>query len=157
MENNWQSPKARKLVWGAFAFFVAAVLLVQVAKLTRKPPALPQLAENVPAEARERLMQAWPKILATCPGLEKYYDALTFEQVLMAFPDTTGAYHANLVFLVNKETPIIPSRYGAFGNRCFFGVSSNGQSLLVPKSACQSLCLDKAVAHSGNDLHLPLN
>ncbi|BFR47455.1 zinc ribbon domain-containing protein [Nitratidesulfovibrio sp. HK-II] len=156
MENSWQSPKARKLVWGAFAFLVIVALLGQVAERSRKPPTLPQLADSVPQEARERLAQAWPKMLKACPGLDRYYDALTFKGVEMGFPELNGVY-ANLVFSVPMEKSSVPVDYMVFGHTCFFGVTDDGKGLIIPKRGCQALCLNRVTPEAGPVLHLPLN
>jgi hypothetical protein len=159
MNNSWQNPKVRKFVWIAAAFFVGVVVLSEVATRfapPKEPPAMPQLAANVAPDVQERLTQAWPKVLNTCPGLAKYYHELQFERIDIAFPDATGAYHANFVFNTPDGKSSIPTEFMAFGQTCYFGVSSDGASLLVPKSGCQSLCLDKVVLYTGNDLTLPL-
>ncbi|GFM37697.1 hypothetical protein [Desulfovibrio psychrotolerans] len=157
MENSWQNPKMRRMVWIVAALFVVVVVIGQVAKTsTSKPPAMPQLAADISPDVHERLTQAWPKVLTACPGLAKYYRELRFERIDMAFPDPTGAYHANFVFSVSDGKSSIPTEFMAFGQTCYFGVSSDGAGLLVPKSGCQSLCLDRVVPHAGNDLTLPL-
>lgn len=156
MNNSWNNPKMQKFVWAAAIFFVAVVVLVQVAKMNATPPSMPQLAADVSPDVQQRLTQAWPKVLTACPGLAKYYHEMQFERIVMAFPDATGAYHANFVFNAPAGKSSIPTEFMAFGQTCYFGVSSDGTGLLVPKSGCQSLCLDRVISHAGNDLTLPL-
>jgi len=106
MNNSWQNPRMRKFVWIAAAFFVGVVVLSQVATRfapPKEPPAMPQLAADVAPDVQERLTQAWPKVLNTCPGLAKYYHELQFERIDMAFPDATGAYTQTLSLMPQME------------------------------------------------------
>lgn len=89
-----------------------------------------------------------PKLRQVCPGLELFSDDLAFEEIQHNFdfaPD--GAKRLEVVYVVSDKPAVIPRNFLAAGNRCFFGVSPTGDSLMIGKVACVSVC--KGHRHEG--------
>lgn len=128
----------------------------KVQEYAASPTSFPTLPASVSAEERARLERAWPKMLRACPGLAKYYDSLLLKGVTMAFMDEDGFTHTTMTFVRKEGESRIPKEYRVFGHTCFFGVSRDGNWLVVPKSPCQSLCLDVQRPPGDPDFRIPL-
>lgn len=103
-------------------------------------------------ESKDIVTNAWPKVKALCPGLNKYASSLKFEKIADNFD--YAAPHAQRVtisFLVADGKPI-PADYGITDDiHCFVEISRDGQRLSVPKTGCRSVALDRVVAGSQGD------
>lgn len=86
-----------------------------------------------------------PFIRQQCPGLDKY--AVNFEKFEVyddnMRPVTTVQFHI-------KDVNNIPNDYAASGHNCFLFISNNAQEVKISKSACQSVCFDKADVPGGD-------
>lgn len=85
-----------------------------------------------------------PFIRQQCPGLDKY--VANFDQFKVyddkQRPVTTVEFHV-------KDENNIPGNYIASGHTCFLFISNNTHEVKIPKSACQSVCFDKADVPGG--------
>jgi PBP1b-binding outer membrane lipoprotein LpoB len=96
------------------------------------------IAPETPALIKSTVEQAWPKIKATCPGLQKYWSDLQFagiEDNLSFAPE--NAKRIEIKFSVSESPERIPSSYRAAGHTCFFSVSPDGKKLGISKSPCE--------------------
>ncbi len=126
----------------------------------KKPKTLAiNLPTDTPQDTVVLLRRVLPKIEARCPGLVKYWSALEFQHVEPDRPYHIGAgTHLPdwpqvtwLVFKVKDENQLVPAKYRAHGHVCSIGVDADGTALIVPKSSCQSLFFDRAVAYEDKD------
>jgi len=140
------------LLWATF-------ILWQLVKVfVFSTPEMPALAANVPQSTREQLVQQWPKLLETCPGLASHYDSLQFmEAPVYAAEDATGPddFWAIYTYTVPNGSSI-PKSFRAYGHTCRFRVSNKDQTVTIQKWECQSLCLGKVAPNTGSDLTLQL-
>lgn len=105
-----------------------------------------QIPDGLSPKVRAIVEAGWPKIKAACPGLDKYASELEFREIEDQFSSTAADVY--VVFHVKEEASLIPRRYTANGNNCFFGISYDGKQLSVPKHACASLCEDRDIGDS---------
>lgn len=115
------------------------------------------ISAQLNSEAANTISTAWPKVIATCPGLTKYSSEMTFEQIYENFGISTDKSAERISVQVKMPTgpTIIPAEYRTYGHTCYFEVSRDGKALLIAKGACQSACLDKETS-LGRDMVLPL-
>lgn len=86
----------------------------------------------------------WPKLLAHCPGLNKYQNDLTFEDIEDSVdPVMEEMSRADVTFRIAKDPQIIPDSFRAWGHTCRYGISPDGMTLRIQKDVCVSICLDK--------------
>ncbi|EJX0630352.1 hypothetical protein ODD08_000295 [Salmonella enterica] len=86
-----------------------------------------------------------PFIRQQCPGLDKY--AANFD-TLKVYEDTSRPV-TTVEFHVKKDNNI-PGDYIASDNTCFLFISNNAHEVKISKSACQSVCFDKADVPGGD-------
>lgn len=146
--------------------FIAALLaLLLLAGCEGKPskPFTLTFPEGTPQATVELVRAALPGIERSCPGLLKYWGALTFVEVQpdMPYSPPPGAgLPAScrvtwLVFAVSEDASL-PKEYRASGQVCPLGVESTGAALILQKAASQAVFLDRPVKDTGRDLVLPL-
>ncbi|WP_249417419.1 hypothetical protein [Escherichia fergusonii] len=86
-----------------------------------------------------------PFIRQQCSGLDKY--AANFDSFKVyddsQRPVTTVEFHV-------KDKNDIPGNYTASGHTCFLFISNNTHEVKISKSACQSVCFDKADVPGGD-------
>lgn len=86
-----------------------------------------------------------PFIREECPGLDKY--AANFDKFKVykdgMRPVTTVEFHI-------KDENNIPGDYIASGHTCFLFISNNAHEVKISKSACQSVCYDRANVPGGD-------
>lgn len=109
-----------------------------------------EVPPNTPHDLAEMLNSAWPKVLASCPGLNKFSSELKFEGIEdnLAYAPAE-AKRIELLFRV-AEITTIPAEYAVSGSRCFFSLTPDGKKLVISKSGCASLCADKQIDAKGN-------
>ena len=127
-------------------FKLSVILLLSLISIScSDTPKQPDLKLDVPEDSPQKVKDiwasGWPKVLNTCPGLNKYASALTQERVrdnLSYAPD--HAKRVTAEFKIPQDDRTIP--YMVNGHTCQFEISEDEKYLLIPKSACQELCFD---------------
>lgn len=93
------------------------------------------IPQDLSQESQNLVKQYAQTIPDLCPGFAKYQGE--FESFSIK-----NNYNIDVVFKVPDDANI-PGYFGAHGNTCYFGISRDGKKLVIPKAACQSLCLDR--------------
>lgn len=146
------STRVSRAIFGIVATVALAVGLAlsagcsEQAKSPSRPLALPDQS-TASAEANALVASKWPAMRAACPGLDKYSDSLSPMDVEDNFayaPD--DAQRVTVSYGIAKDEQRIPTKYAAFGHTCLLEVSRDGSRLLIAKSPCQAVCLDRPVA-----------
>lgn len=150
-------------IFGLIAFGVSSQALLPANSNVSNEKVSTQILDfAVPAalkdEAKGLIHQKWPGVINACPGLLKYSASLTYDGIDENFDYAPqDAQRIEVKFTISKTDSTIPNGYHAAGHRCFFGISRDGTTTLIPKRACQSICLDKDMTHNEKDvLRLPL-
>lgn len=114
-----------------------------------------QLTFEMPSDINPQIKQvvevAWPKMLAACPGFNRYASDMSFagiEDNLAYAPD--DAKRIEVKFKVTESPVRIPVSYRAFGHTCYFGVTPDGKKLTISKSPCASICANSEISTTGN-------
>lgn len=145
------------------AILIGVVALVAGCSDSSSPPApAAAIAVTVPANASPQVKQiveaGWPKVLAACPGFQKYSADLTFVRVednLSYAPD--DAKRVDVVLKVADRPTTIPAIYRSFGHNCFYSISPDGGQLTIGKEGCASTCVGEQVtAQSNGNYVIPL-
>ena len=115
-----------------------------------------KLSANATPEATELVGWLWPAAITTCPGFTRYSDDLT----AAGSENSAGGEDVSMtVVLKVAEAPHAErlTAYLAQGQSCRYGlVGGSAPHLLIEKSACQSVCLDRDAARGGKEeLSLP--
>ncbi|HHR0444936.1 TPA: hypothetical protein ACSXXW_000935 [Pseudomonas aeruginosa] len=87
------------------------------------------------------VLQALPAIRMACPGLDRY--SSQFENIRVE-----SLYRTSVVFHI-PERASIPKSFMAGGHDCFVEIEPDGKEILIEKTACKSVCLDKKDFTSG--------
>ena len=102
---------------------------------TPKTPEAKQVVDGFAVKTDKPLVnEMLPYIKEVCPGLDKYAPQFTdihIEENRL----TTIAFHI-------PDNAKIPHSYVAQGHNCFIEIEADGTSIVVPKEACQSVCMD---------------
>lgn len=119
------------------------ILSAMLASCSNEPELAVTVPAGAPAQVKSVVDDAWPKLKASCPGLQKYAADIQFvgvEHNLDYAPDASK--RIELVFRV-AETPVkIPGTFRVAGHVCYFAVTPNGKTLSISKAPCASLCTD---------------
>lgn len=94
------------------------------------------IPQDLSQESQNLVKQYAPAIPDLCPGFAKYQGE--FES--FSIQDN---YNIDVVFKIPDAAGGIPGDFVAYGHTCYFGISRDGKKLVIPKSACQSVCLDR--------------
>ncbi|EJL6858795.1 hypothetical protein NMS86_001247 [Vibrio cholerae] len=93
----------------------------------------------------------WDKLIAKCPGLNKYSADLTYDGLTdMTYLDTPMS-RVEIKFKVAKEPSVVPNSFKAWGHTCAFGISPDGKNLRIPKDLCVSVCQGKEYQPTGKN------
>ncbi len=132
-------------------FFVFLVLVASLTACSEDKSLSVVVPADVKPEIKQVVEQAWPKVLAACPGFNLYASDLSFsgiEDNLSYAPDHIK--RIEIKFRVAENSTRIPGSYRAFGHMCYFGISQDGSKLVISKDACASICAGAEVSASGN-------
>jgi hypothetical protein len=124
-------------------FAISLASAISLCGCTKEPELNVVVPPETPSSIKSTVNTAWPKIKATCPGLQKYSSDLQFsgiEDNLSYAPE--HAKRIELKFRVSENPTKIPSSYRAAGHMCFFSIAADGKKLSISKSPCASLCTD---------------
>ena len=122
---------------------LSLVTAIFVLGCTSEPEVNITIAPETPALIKSTVEQAWPKIKATCPGLQKYSSDIQFSGIEDNLSYASeNAKRIEIKFRVSESPAKIPGNYRAAGHMCFFSVSPDGKKLNISKSSCASLCTD---------------
>lgn len=98
-----------------------------------------------------------PKLLEACPGLNDYAPDLTFVGLDdMSDPIFKESSGVGMKFKVADRPSIVPGRFLVGGHTCEYRVTTDLRTLIIQKTACASVCLEREVEHTGRDLRYPL-
>lgn len=106
------------------------------------------IPESIDGDELALVQKYAPQIPKLCPGFKKY------ESELNSF-SIENNYYIDILFTV-PENSSIPTEFMVHGHTCYLEISKDGKYLVVPKRACQSLCLGKDMNDSSGDLKIPL-
>ena len=114
------------------------------------------IPESTTQEAKTLIETKWSSVKEVCPGLDKYAPSLKFDGVSDNFDYAPEhAQRATIKFIISENDSLIPNKYAAWGHNCFYEILRDGSQVMIPKQACQSICLDKVSKNKG-DLKLKL-
>ncbi|WP_439641565.1 hypothetical protein [Nevskia sp.] len=133
------------------AFVVSLLLAASLTACSEDKPLAIVIPADVKPEIKQVVEQAWPKVLAACPGFNLYASDLSFsgiEDNLSYAPD--HAKRIEMKFRVAENPTRIPVSYRAFGYMCYFGISPDASKLVISKDACASICAGAEVSASSN-------
>lgn len=159
-DNPWESGWPRKRIYPRKSIlknygFACLLILTALVGCSQKDSAPFQqlrieVSPNTPQDLADMLNSAWPKVLASCPGLSKFASDMKFEGIEnnLAYAPAE-AKRIDVLFRV-AESAKIPAEYAVSGNRCFFSLTPDGKKLAISKSGCASLCADKRIDAKGN-------
>ncbi|PKN07593.1 MAG: hypothetical protein CVU73_12675 [Deltaproteobacteria bacterium HGW-Deltaproteobacteria-8] len=140
-----------KVFFVLFALITGVVAWNTSGGQSKKSPPLPAMSDVTPQDSA-RIQAAWPRILAQCPGLTKYWSSLEFKGVEQ-FPECSTA----LKFKVTEEPGHFPAEYRSWGHNCWLCISDDGSTLTIWKASCQELFMDKVIpGATDHNLVLPL-
>lgn len=91
------------------------------------------------SENSDFIKNYFPQIEQQCIGLKKYKNDWKFEE-----------FKSNGFSIIVSDKPLNKElwEYRSPNNRCFFDLSDDGQTVLIPKRACASLCKDELIDDS---------
>lgn len=110
-------------------------------------------------ETKALIQAKWPQMRSVCPGLDKHATSLAFVEAYDNFDYASpGAERASVVFRVTEDKGKSSQWYVrlAVGHRCFFEISRDGSTAMIPKPDCQAICLDKDMSEHQGILKIPL-
>lgn len=131
-------------VFLAIGVFASAALAAEVT-VGKQSIAIP---ESIDGDELALVQKYAPQIPKLCPRFKKY------ESELNSF-SIENNYYIDILFTV-PENSSIPTEFMVHGHTCYLEISKDGKYLVVPKRACQSLCLGKDMNDSSGDLKIPL-
>jgi hypothetical protein len=145
IDESFGSIEMKKIAFLAFAAAILSGCSQEQQQLTFEMP------PDINPQIKQVVEVAWPKMLAACPGLNRYASDLSFagvEDNLAYAPD--DAKRIEVKFRVAESPTRIPVSYRAFGHMCYFGVTPDGKKLTISKSPCASICASSEVSTTGN-------
>lgn len=103
--------------------------------------------DSLSPEVKSLIETAWPKVEASCPGIDKHSSILEFQRIEdnFSYASSKEAERVSVVFKVKESPSLVIGDYVTNGHNCFFQISRDGSRLTVPKRPCASLCEGRAV------------
>lgn len=138
------------LKWVGFFLVISILVAVYFVKNTKSKEAWSTINSLLPSSLitqnnLEFVNNYFPQIQEQCPGLGKYKEDWTFDQV---------GSRGFTIKVAEKPQNDKLWEYRATSNRCFFDLSDDSSSVSIPKRACASLCKDQLIDDSSFKIHV---
>ncbi len=104
---------------------------------------------QAPDSLKQFILSHWSGVARVCPGLDFYRDDLAIDGINSHFDR-----RVDLILRVDGKPTSIPTEFHATGHSCYFSITGDGDSVIIPKDPCASICL--AEKQSSSRLALPL-
>lgn len=123
------------------------------------PPLELRIANGEKPEFVALVQGAWPAVRAHCPGLDRFAADLTYQGLddyTMVDLDPP-VRRVDVVFKVaNHPTTLPPGLSRARGHTCRWGVSPDGDALIIMKDECISVCLNRLYESRGQNYRVSI-